>query len=70
MVLSDSHSPVGWQYVEARCVHVRSLLELPHISFRSLPLEGALRAAPPKFPPEPIDKEAETWREGPRVIPG
>lgn len=59
MVLSDSQSPVGWQDVEARCVHVRSLLGLPYIPFRSLPLEGAL-----------IDKEAETWREGPRVIPG
>lgn len=59
MVLSDSQTPVGWQDVEAWCVHIRSLLGLPHTSFRSLPLEGAL-----------IDKEAETWREGPRVIPG
>lgn len=70
MVLSDSQSPVGWQDVEAGCVHVHSLLGLPYIPFRSLPLEGALRTTPPKFPPEPIDKEAETWRERPRVIPG
>lgn len=70
MVLSDSQSPVGWQDVEAGCVHVHSLLGLPYIPFRSLPLEGALRTTPPKFPPEPIDKEAESWREGPRVILG
>lgn len=70
MVLSDSQTPVGWQDVEAWCVHIRSLLGLTHTTFRSLPLEGALKTAPPKFPPEPIDKEAEIWREGPRVIPG
>lgn len=70
MVPSDSQAPVGWQDIEAWWVsHSFSAGAASHYVQRFTSGRGIEDYAS-EISPEPVDKEAEIWREGPRVIPG